>query len=81
MKNKNEAQVNCSKPLHLMLSSLFCPGKLHKIGKNIGQAINIEDNGNYSMYFVKGYNLMDLLSKNHYLCKKSGPDKTKHCFP
>lgn len=46
--------------------------KLHLIGKNIGQAINVEDNGNYSMYFVKGYNLMDLLSKNHRLCKKAG---------
>lgn len=42
------------------------------IGRFISSPISIERNGNYSMNFIDGINLMDLLEPNHKLCKFAG---------
>ena len=42
------------------------------IGKFIEKPLNIEENGSYSMKYIKGINLMDILKKNNPLCKTAG---------
>lgn len=42
------------------------------IGKFIERPINIEYNGSYTMNYIEGINLMDILKKNDTKCKISG---------
>ena len=45
--------------------------KLPIIGKFTAPPLSVNDNGNYTMKFISGINLMDILDKNDPLCKNA----------
>lgn len=57
--------------LEIYKKCLFDSCNFPIIGKYIEKAITADDNGNYSMNYISGPNLMDILPKNHQLCKNA----------
>ena len=55
--------------------------KLPIIGKFIQPPLSVADDGSYTMKFIPGINLMDILDKNNHLCKNVSKWKSKEIKP